>query len=42
VKEKRKSIIHITTGSSALDKILGGGFESASITELFGEFRTGM
>lgn len=41
VKEKRKHIVHITTGSTALDKILGGGIETASITELFGEFRTG-
>lgn len=41
VKERRKGIIHITTGSTALDKILGGGIETASITELFGEFRTG-
>ena len=41
LKEKRKSIHHITTGSTALDKILGGGVETSSITELFGEFRTG-
>ena len=41
VKEKRRSVIHITTGSAAVDKILGGGIETASITELFGEFRTG-
>lgn len=41
LKEKRKSIIKITTGAKALDKILGGGIETASITELFGEFRTG-
>jgi RecA/RadA recombinase len=41
VKERRKSVIHLTTGSTALDKILGGGIETASITELFGEFRTG-
>eukprot|EP01038_Epipyxis_sp_PR26KG_P006323 gene6323-8708_t len=41
VKEKRKQIVYITTGSTALDKILGGGVETASITELFGEFRTG-
>jgi meiotic recombination protein DMC1 len=40
-KERRKSIVHITTGSTALDKILGGGIETSSITELFGEFRTG-
>lgn len=41
VKERRKQIVKITTGSLALDKILGGGVETASITELFGEFRTG-
>ena len=41
MKEKRKQIIHITTGSAALDGILGGGIETSSITELFGEFRTG-
>ena len=41
VKEKRKQVIRITTGSNALDNILGGGIETASITELFGEFRTG-
>ena len=31
----------ITTGSKELDKLLNGGFETGSITELFGEFRTG-
>ena len=41
VKEKRRSIINLTTGSAQLDKILGGGVETGSITELFGEFRTG-
>ena len=41
MKEKRKSVMHITTGSQNLDKILGGGLESGSITEAFGEFRTG-
>ena len=30
--------MHITTGSQNLDKILGGGLESGSITEAFGEF----
>lgn len=39
--EKRKSIYKISTGSSELDKILGGGIQTQSITELFGEFRTG-
>jgi meiotic recombination protein DMC1 len=41
VKEKRKQVISITTGAKSLDKILGGGVETSSITELFGEFRTG-
>jgi len=39
--EERKKIIRITSGSQELDTLLGGGFESNSITELFGEFRTG-
>ena len=39
--EKRKKLVRITTGSKELDTLLGGGFESNSITELFGEFRTG-
>ncbi len=40
-KEKRRNIVHVTTGSVAFDKILGVGIETASLTELFGEFRTG-
>lgn len=31
----------ISTGSKAFDTLLGGGIESMSITEVFGEFRTG-
>jgi len=38
---KRKDVYKITTGSSQLDTLLGGGVESMSITEAFGEFRTG-
>lgn len=41
MKENRKDVVKITTGSNALDKILGGGIESSQISELFGEFRTG-
>eukprot|EP00898_Chlorokybus_atmophyticus_P002705 jgi/Chlat1/3435/Chrsp23S03755 len=37
----RKEIILISTGSRELDKLLGGGVESGSITEIYGEFRTG-
>lgn len=38
---KRTDLIQLTTGSRALDSLLDGGVESGSITELFGEFRTG-
>jgi len=38
---QRQDIIQITTGSKELDKLLEGGFETGSITEIFGEFRTG-
>lgn len=41
MKEKRRTIIRVTTGSTALNGILGGGIETGSITEVFGEFRTG-
>lgn len=38
---KRSKVIRVTTGSTELDKLLGGGVETMSITEVFGEFRTG-
>lgn len=38
---KRSEVVYITTGSSELDKLLNGGIEQGSITEIFGEFRTG-
>ncbi|XP_068650500.1 meiotic recombination protein DMC1 homolog [Aristolochia californica] len=38
---RRKSVIRITTGSQALDELLGGGIETRQITEAFGEFRSG-
>lgn len=37
----REDIIFVSTGSKELDKLLQGGIETGSITELFGEFRTG-
>ena len=37
----RKEIVYITTGSTELDKLLAGGIETGSLTEVFGEFRTG-
>ncbi|GMF06125.1 unnamed protein product [[Candida] boidinii] len=38
---RRSELICITTGSKQLDTLLGGGIETGSITEIFGEFRTG-
>ena len=37
----RQDMIQLTSGSKELDKLLEGGIETGSITELFGEFRTG-
>ncbi|MFH1174047.1 MAG: DNA repair and recombination protein RadA [archaeon] len=41
VLEQRKSIIKLTTGSKALDKLMGGGFESKAINEVFGQYGSG-
>lgn len=40
-KAKRGEVCYISTGSSELDGLLRGGVESGSITEIFGEFRSG-
>ena len=37
----RQDIINLSTGSKDLDELLLGGIETGSITELYGEFRTG-
>lgn len=39
--EDRKALVTLTTGATELDKLLEGGIETGSITEVFGEFRTG-
>ena len=39
--QQRAQITRLTTGSKELDTLLGGGIETQSITEVFGEFRTG-
>ncbi|KAL6152692.1 Meiotic recombination protein dmc1 [Exserohilum turcicum] len=39
--QQRKRVLKISTGSKALDAILGGGFQTMSISEVFGEFRCG-
>jgi len=41
VHKTRSDLVMLTTGSKSLDTLLGGGFETGSITEIFGEFRTG-
>jgi len=41
VWEHRKNIARITTSSQELDDVLGGGAETGSLLEFFGEFRTG-
>lgn len=41
VFEKCKLRRRVTTGSKALDSLLGGGVETQAITEFFGEFGSG-
>jgi len=41
VLERRAHIGRISTGSSGVDKIIGGGVETQAITEVFGEFGSG-
>ncbi|MFH1133848.1 MAG: DNA repair and recombination protein RadA [Nanoarchaeota archaeon] len=41
ILERRQKVEKIKTGCSALDNLLGGGVETAAITEAFGEFGSG-
>lgn len=41
ILKKREKVIKINTGSKAFDTLMGGGFETGSITECFGEFGSG-
>lgn len=41
IAQQRQDLCMMTTGSSELDALLKGGIETGSITEIFGEFRTG-
>lgn len=41
ILQRRKEVMKLTTGSKNLDELLGGGFETQSITEFFGEFGSG-
>ncbi len=40
-EDKRKAVQRISTGSQAFDILLGGGVETQSITECYGEFGSG-
>jgi DNA repair protein RadA len=37
----RQSVLRVTTGSKALDKIVDGGLETQTITEFYGEYGSG-
>ncbi len=39
--QKRKSVQRITTGTKALDDLLGGGVETQAITEIYGPYGSG-
>jgi RecA/RadA recombinase len=39
--KRQKSIVRISTGSKEVDSILGGGYETQCITEMYGEYRCG-
>ncbi|KAJ8600538.1 hypothetical protein CTAYLR_007914 [Chrysophaeum taylorii] len=39
--QNRSSLAMLTTGSNELNRLLDGGIETGSLTELYGEFRTG-
>ncbi len=41
IRERRKSVTKVTTGSEAFDDLMGGGIETQSITEFFGEYGSG-
>ena len=41
ILERRESIGKLTTGSKALDALLGGGLETRAMTEFYGEFGSG-
>lgn len=41
VLQQRGDLLRLTTGCKAVDEILGGGLETGSITEIYGEYRCG-
>lgn len=41
ILERRKNALRLLTGAKAFDDLVGGGFETQTIIELFGEFGSG-
>ncbi len=41
ILERRKNVHKLTSGSKAFDELMGGGLETQSIVEFFGEFGSG-
>ncbi len=41
VLKKREQVIRVSTGSDNFDALIGGGFETGAITEVFAEFGSG-
>lgn len=41
IMRKREQLMKITTGSTELDKLTGGGFETGAITEAYGQYGSG-
>ena len=39
--QREKCIVRVSTGSKALDELIGGGMETKAITEMYGEYRCG-
>jgi DNA repair protein RadA len=39
--DRRKTVQKLTSGTASIDELLGGGFETQSICEVFGEFGSG-
>ena len=39
--ERRREVQKLTSGTAALDELLGGGFETQAIVEVYGEFGSG-
>jgi DNA repair protein RadA len=39
--ERRRQVLKLTSGTTSIDELLGGGFETQSICEVYGEFGSG-